>query len=139
VDSPERADLAIVRTAAPWQQVHPNYVFGRMQHEGDLDFKPDNVDLIAIKELAARIPTIVTVYLERPAVLTGIRESATALLGNFGVGDEALLNVITGSAKPAGKLPFEMPSSVAATAAQKSDVPHDSQQPLYAIGYGLSF
>jgi beta-glucosidase len=47
--------------------------------------------------------------------------------------------VITGRAKPEGKLPFEIPSSMAAVLAQKSDVPYDSERPLYPFGFGRSW
>src|SRR5690606_23851033 len=42
VDSPEQADFALIRAATPFEVLHPNYVFGRMQHEGDLSFHEDN-------------------------------------------------------------------------------------------------
>ena len=46
---------------------------------------------------------------------------------------------ITGRAKPEGKLPFELPSSMAAVEAQRSDVPHDSNRPLHRFGFGLRY
>lgn len=139
VDSPAAADFAIIRTVTPWQRLHPGYIMGSLQHEGDLDFKADNPDLQAIEQASRRVPTIVTVHLDRPAILTNVRPLSAALIGNFGVSDEALLNVITGRARPEGRLPFELPSSMAAVAAQKPDVPHDSPSPLYPIGYGLTY
>jgi beta-glucosidase len=139
VDDPARADVAIVRTSAPHQTLHPGYVFGAMQHEGALDFPPDDPDLAVIERASAVVPTIVTVYLDRPAILTPVRERARALLANFGVSDAALLDVLTGRARPEGKLPFELPSSMAAVEAQRPDLPHDSAKPLYPLGYGLRY
>ena len=40
---------------------------------------------------------------------------------------------------PAGKLPFELPSSMDAVRRQKEDVPYDSEQPLFPFGYGLTY
>lgn len=34
---------------------------------------------------------------------------------------------------------FRVPSSMVAARAQKPDVPHDSRDPLYRIGFGLSY
>jgi beta-glucosidase len=85
------------------------------------------------------VPTIVTVYLERPAILTNIVDKAKAVIGNFGVSDVALFDVLTGKAQPKGKLPVELPSSMAAVEAQRSDMPHDSVAPLFAFGFGLSY
>ena len=85
------------------------------------------------------MPTIVTVYLDRPAILTNVRDKAAAVLGNFGVDDAALFDVLTGKATPQGKLPFELPSSMAEVEAQRSDVPYDTAHPLYPVFHGLSY
>jgi len=77
--------------------------------------------------------------LDRPAILTNVKPLVTALFGDFGVSDEALLDVIVGRAKPEGRLPFELPSSMDAVRAQKSDLPHDSADPLYHYGAGLRY
>jgi beta-glucosidase len=139
VDSPEKADLAIIRTSAPYQTLHPGYAMGHMQHEGDLDFKSDNPDLLAIERSAAKVPTIVTIYLDRPAILNNVADKASALIGNFGVSDQSLLDVITGKDNPQGRLPFELPSSMSEVLAQKSDLPHDTAHPLFAYGFGLEY
>ncbi|TSD86216.1 glycoside hydrolase family 3 protein [Mycobacterium sp. KBS0706] len=139
VDDPAQADFALVRTATPYEILHPNYTFGSRQHEGRLDFRDGDSDYEAVKRASAAAPTIVTVYLDRPAVLANVRDRATALLGNFGITDDALLDVLQGKARPRGRLPFELPSSMAAVLAQASDAPYDSRAPLYRFGAGLSY
>ncbi|MFT4184671.1 MAG: glycoside hydrolase family 3 N-terminal domain-containing protein, partial [Rhizobium sp.] len=139
VATAKEADFALVRLNAPYQQPHMNYFFGSRHQEGDLDFKDGYADFEAFKSAAAAVPTIVTVYLARPAILTGLKDRAGAILGNFGASDAALFDVIEGKQKAQGKLPFELPSSMAEVLAQKSDVPHDTANPLYPIGYGLSY
>ena len=134
-----QADLAIIRTVTPFQTLHPTYTFGSRQHEGDLSFKDGAADYEAIKAASAKVPTIVSVYLDRPAILTNVKDKATALIGDFGASDEALLDVLTGAVEPQGHLPFELPSSMAAVEAQAEDAPHDSAQPLYPIHYGLTY
>jgi beta-glucosidase len=64
---------------------------------------------------------------------------ARAILANFGVSDAALLDVLAGRATPQGKLPFDLPASMDAVAAQKPDVAHDIPHPLYPFGYGKSY
>jgi beta-glucosidase len=71
--------------------------------------------------------------------MTPLRERARAVVANFGVSDAALLDVLAGRAKPDGKLPFELPSSMDAVLAQKPDLPHDSARPLYPLGHGLRY
>jgi beta-glucosidase len=139
VDTPEQADVALLRVAAPYQKLHPQYFFGAMQHEGSLDFGDENEDWAIIQKASAKVPTIVSVYLDRPAILTRVQEKASAILANFGITDEALLDVVTGKAKPEGKLPFELPSSMAEVEAQAGDVPHDTKHPLYRFGFGMSY
>lgn len=134
-----QADLAIIRTVAPFQILHPTYTFGSRQHEGDLSFKDGAADYEAIKAASAKVPTIVGIYLDRPAILTNIRDKATALIGDFGASDDALLDALTGAVAPRGRLPFELPSSMAAVEAQAEDAPHDSAKPLYPIHYGLTY
>jgi len=134
-----KADVAIVRTDAPFQTLHPNYVFGAMWHEGDLGFRNGNAEFEEIKRITAAVPTILTIYLDRPAILTELKDRASALIANFGVSDAALLDVITGVARPEGKLPFELPSSMSEVEAQRSDLPHDTAHPLYRIGYGRRY
>jgi len=139
VDTPEAADLAILRVSTPYQTLHPNYIFGSFQHEGSLAFEDGNADYEAIKAAAKAPKSIVTVYMDRPAILGNVQDKATALLANFGLSDAALFDVLTGKASPQGKLPFELPSSMAEVEAQLSDLPHDTAHPLYPFGYGLAY
>ena len=80
-----------------------------------------------------------SVYLDRPAILTAVRERASALLVNFGIGDAALLDVLTGTAGPEGRLPFELPSTMDDVRRQRSDLPHDTAHPLYRVGFGRRY
>lgn len=139
VGEPKDADVAIMRLGAPFETLHPGYVFGAMMHEGSLEFRDGNKDYEAFKRASAAVPTIVTVYLDRPAILTPIKEHATALIANFGVSDEALLDVLTGRAKPEGTLPFALPASMSDVVTQHPAASHDIARPLYAFGWGLKY
>jgi len=137
VDKPQDADLAIVRLNTPWYPVETNNFMARMFHHGDLDFKGTKKD--SILQLLNTVPTIVDIYLDRPAVIPEINAKAKGLLADFGASDAALLDVIFGKAKPGGHLPFELPSSMEAVKNQKEDMPYDSKDPLYKFGSGLSY
>ena len=95
------------------------------------------VDYQQIVAACAAVPTVVAVQLERPAVLTNVQDKATALVAHFGISDEALLDVLTGRARCEGRLPFDLPRSMAAVQAQLPDVPYDTADPLYRHGYRL--
>jgi beta-glucosidase len=136
VATPAEADLAILRLKAPYQAREGNFL-ERMFHAGDLDFKePEKSRILGI---LAQVPAIVDIYLDRPAVIPEIAAEAAALLVNFGASDAAVLDVIFGRFAPAGKLPFELPSSMDAVRAQQSDVPYDSANPLFPFGHGLTY
>jgi beta-glucosidase len=139
VDDPGSADFAIVRAPAPYEGSHPGYFFGGRQHEGRLNLVEADKAYAALLRVSAVVPTIFTTTLERPLILTNVKPHATVLLGDFGVGDVPLMEVITGKVKAVGRLPFELPSSEEAVLQQKGDMPHDSVDPLYRFGFGLRY
>jgi len=137
VETPNEADIAILRLETPWIPVDTQNQFAASFHHGDLDFKDE--DKVRILTLLESVPTIVVIYLDRPAVIPEISAAARALLADFGASDEAVLNVIFGKTRPEGKLPFELPSSMEAVRQQKADLPYDSENPLYPFGFGLVY
>jgi beta-glucosidase len=137
VDKPEQADIAILRLNTPFVPVESPIMMARMFHHGDLDFKGKQKD--SILQLLKTVPTIVDIYLDRPAVIPEISAKAKGLFADFGASDAAVLDVIFGKDKPGGHLPIEMPSSMDAVRSQKEDVPYDSKAPLYKFGFGLSY
>jgi len=139
VGEPKDADVAIMPLGAPFETLHPGYIFGSMMHEGSLEFRDGNKDYEAFKRASVAVPTIVTVYLDRPAILTPLKEHATAVIANCGVSDAALLVVLTGRAMPEGKLPYALPASMSAVLSQRPDVAHDIARPLYAFGFGMKY
>jgi beta-glucosidase len=137
VATPDAADLAILRLKTPWYPVDTPNTFAQLFHHGDLDFKGEAKT--EILEILQTVPTIVVIYLDRPAVIPEISHKAQALLADFGASDTAVLDVIFGRVQPEGKLPFELPSSMEAVRNQKEDVPYDSENPSYAFGFGLTY
>lgn len=131
----EDADVVLVRLAAPSESLHPGYFFGSMQHEGSLAFPMDSADLAKVREAAGKKPTIVDVYLDRPAILTPLKELGVTLFASFGTSDTALLDVLTGREQALGRLPFELPASMAAVEEQDPGKPADSVDPLYPLHY----
>jgi beta-glucosidase len=137
VATPQEADFAILRLDTPWVPVETENPFAMGFHHGDLDFKGEvKAEILGLLQT---VPTIVALYLDRPAVIPEISAAAKALLGEYGADDVAVLNVVFGKANPQGKLPFELPSSMEAVRSQKEDVPHDSENPLYPFGFGMSY
>jgi beta-glucosidase len=135
VDRPEDADVALIRLRAPYE---PREGFlQQFFHCGSLAFPEE--ELTRILAVLDTVPTVVDVFLDRAAVIPELAQRSAALLASFGASDAAVLDVATGVFAPTGKLPFELPSSMAAVEAQRSDVPFDSADPVYEFGHGLSY
>ncbi|MCL7427237.1 glycoside hydrolase family 3 protein [Streptomyces sp. YS415] len=135
VTDPADADLAVLRLATPYEP-RPG-LFESFFHAGRLDFDEDR--LKEILTLLDTVPTVVAVHLERPAVIPEIADRCAALLAAFGAGDQALLDVLFGRAEPRGRLPFQLPRSMAEVRAGRPDVPQESRDPLFAFGHGLRY
>ncbi|MCM1965417.1 glycoside hydrolase family 3 C-terminal domain-containing protein, partial [Streptomyces sp. G1] len=133
VDTPAEAEFAVLRLRTPYEE-RPNK-FESFFHSGTLAF--EEPELARILALLATVPVLVCVNLERPAVLPEIAECAAALIADYGASDEALLDVAFGRAKAEGHLPFELPRSMAAVAASRPDVPHDTADPVFPYGAGI--
>ncbi len=136
-NSPEEADVAILRINTPWYPVESDNPFAKTFHHGDLDFKVERKT--EILDLLQSVPTIVVIYLDRPAVVPDIVENASAVVADYGASDRAVAEVLFGIAKPEGRLPFELPSSMEAVRKQHADVPGDSESPLFESGFGLAY
>jgi beta-glucosidase len=50
-----------------------------------------------------------------------------------------MLDIVFGRYAPQGKLPFELPSSMAEVEVQFEDVPDDTVNPLFPFGWGLTY
>ena len=134
--SPEDADVCILRVTAGRGGFGP-----RAGGAGGapIDLTLPEATLARVRGVMRQKPTIVVLHLDNPLVVPELATEASALLATFGVSDEALFDVLAGKFAPAGKLPFEMPSSMEAVGAQLEDVPGDSKAPLFAIGSGLTY
>jgi beta-glucosidase len=134
VATPEEADVALVRLGAPFEP-RDDLFLESFFHQGTLEFRPGV--LYRLASLAQTIPVVVDVMLDRAAVLTPVRELASALTVTFGVSDEAMLRALTGEIPPAGRLPIVLPTSMDAVRAAPADAGIAATDALYPFGSGL--
>ncbi|WP_341946492.1 glycoside hydrolase family 3 N-terminal domain-containing protein [Microbacterium sp. LWH11-1.2] len=134
VATPAEADLAIIRLQAPFEERET--MFENFFHAGSLDFADDAV--AHVREVASVVPTVVDVLADRPPVLTPITDAVAAVTVNWGASAAALLDVLSGAVAARGKLPFDLPRSMAAVEASRPDVPFDTADPLFRFGHGLA-
>ena len=104
---------------------------------GDLNFNSEKHT--RVENYSKDKELIVVVDLNRPAILEDIKKLSSSLIGTFGVSDRIMFEGIFGEFSPTGKLPFEIPSSMESVLNQKEDVPDDSLNPTYEMGYGISY
>ena len=134
VDTPEEADVALVRLGAPFDP-RSDLFLEAWFHQGSLDFPPGLVSRLA--RVAAACPLVLDVTLDRPAVLTPLLPLATAVVGSYGTSNEALLDALTAEVAPRGRLPFDLPRSMDQVRGHPEDV-GGYDDPLFPFGHGLT-
>ena len=135
VARPEEAEVALIRLQAPFE-ARDDLFLEAFFRQGSLDFPPGLP--VRLARIAALCPMILDVHLDRPAILTPLVDVAGALTVTFGVSNAAWLDAITGRIPPEGRLPVELPRSMASVRASREDVPNDTGDPLFAVGHGLA-
>jgi len=90
-------------------------------------------------------PVIVSIAMSKPMVFSEFEKVANAILVNFEVQDQAILDIISGTSEPSGLLPMQMPLDMKTVELQKEDVPFDmtchtdSEGNTYDFGFGLNW
>jgi beta-glucosidase len=90
-------------------------------------------------------PVIVSIAMSKPMVFSEFEKDADAIIVNFDVQDQAILDILTGAAEPSGLLPMQMPVDMKTVEMQKEDVPYDmichvdSEGNTYDFGFGLNW
>jgi beta-glucosidase len=90
-------------------------------------------------------PVIVSISMSKPMVFSEFEKETDAILVNFEVQDQAILDILTGVAEPSGLLPMQMPADMKTVEEQKEDVPFDmtchvdSEKNTYDFGFGMNW
>ncbi|WP_106769212.1 glycoside hydrolase family 3 protein [Paenibacillus faecalis] len=110
---------------------------------------PQNAaDLDMVLETKAKMkgkPVIVSMLLSNPTVVSEFETEVDAILANFGVQDQAIMEILSGMAEPTGLLPMQMPANMKTVEEQLEDVAHDmechvdSENHTYDFAFGLDW
>ncbi len=90
-------------------------------------------------------PVIVSMALSKPAVVAEFEKEVNAIVADFGVNTQAILDILSGKSEPSALLPLQMPADMNTVEKQLEDVPHDmksyedSEGNKYDFGYGLNW
>jgi len=108
-------------------------------NEGDLKMVLD------ARKAMKNKPVVVSVAVSKPMIFSEFEKEADCILATFEVQDQAILDIISGSAEPSGLLPLQMPSDMKTVEMQMEDVPFDmnchtdSEGNVYDFGFGLNW
>lgn len=117
-------------------------------YKGKTVTSKNEADLDTVLETKKRMngkPVIVSLRLSNPAVVAEFEREVDAILVNFGLQDQAIMDAISGAFEPSGLLPMQMPAHMKTVEEQLEDVAHDmechvdSEQHMYDFAYGLNW
>ena len=108
----------------------------------------NEADLDNILDCRARMagkPVIVCALLENPTIPAEFEPSSDAVVADFGVSRQAVLDVVFGDHAPTGRLPVQMPADMETVEAHCEDIaldlkPYtDSEGNIWDFGFGLNY
>ncbi|AJT42817.1 glycoside hydrolase family 3 protein [Psychromicrobium lacuslunae] len=134
VGSPGIAEVALVRIPAPYEP-RDDLLLEQGFRQGSLEFRPGLIT--RLKRIAEECPLVLIVDLDRPAVLTPFLPFTSAIVACFGVSDTALMAALSGVVFPEGRLPVDIPRSMAEVREALPDLPGLSAEALFPSGFGL--
>ena len=106
---------------------------------------PDLNTILDTKKTMNGKPVVVAITVSNPMVFGEFEKEVDAIVGEFGVQMEALLDIVSGKTEPSGLLPLQMPMDMTTVEKQLEDVPHDmipyrdSNGNVYDFGFGLNW
>jgi beta-glucosidase len=90
-------------------------------------------------------PVILLTTVTNPMVFSDIEPDVDAIIAEFGVQVEALMEMVSGTSEPSGLLPMQMPRDMVTVEMQLEDVPHDmvpytdTEGNTYDFTFGLNW
>ena len=108
----------------------------------------NTTDLNMVTDTYAKMkgkPVIVSVMMNNPTVFAEFEDKTNALLVQFGVQDQAMLDIITGASEPSALLPLQMPADMHTVETQAEDMPldmkcyQDGDGHVYDFGFGMNW
>jgi beta-glucosidase len=132
VERPEDADVLVLRLQAPFES-RTQFTLEGGFHAGSLEFEDETLD--RVRRLASTSPVILDVRLDRPGVLTPLLDHVQVLTGSFGSSDRALLRALEEPELMRGRLPFDLPRTMASVERSNPDAPYDLDDVLFANGF----
>jgi beta-glucosidase len=107
--------------------------------------KKDLETIFETRKKMEKKPLIVLMNVSNPTVVAEFEALADGICVHFGVQDQVLLEIISGSAEPSALLPLQLPNNMKTVELQQEDVPHDmnchvdSEGNTYDFAFGMNW
>ena len=138
VQTKEEADVILL-----WLIPNGGSLFSSTGSPIELGLSKNKVDVTRVNEIKSNKPTIIAINYTNPWVIDEIDNgNLKTVLATFGTTPEAVLDVVSGTFNPTGKMPFTTPVSAKAVLENQSDVPgylKPNGYALFKFGDGLSY
>jgi beta-glucosidase len=138
VATKEEADVVLL-----WIIPNNGGLFGSTPAPIELGLSKNKVDVAHVNEIKESKPAILVINYTSPWVIDEIDNgNMKTVLATFGTTVDALLDVVSGTFNPSGKMPFTTPVSMKAVQENQSDVPgylKPKEYALFKFGDGLSY
>ncbi len=105
----------------------------------------DLESVLNTKKAMKEKPVVVVMRLSNPSVVKEFESMVEGIIINFGVQDQAILDILSGAVEPSGLLPFQIPANMSTVENQLEDVPfdmvphEDTEGNIFDFGFGLSW
>ena len=122
--------------------------FTNRSYKGKTVITSNKSDMTSVLETRAKMgdkPVIVSLSMNRPTVMSEFEKAADAIIVNFSVQTQAILDVISGKTEPSALLPLQMPANMKTVEEQYEDSPRDmecyvdSEGNVYDFAFGLNW
>ena len=138
VDTKEEADVVVL-----WLMPTMGGLFSATEAPIELQVSKNKVDVARVNAITSSKPTILAINYTSPWLIDEIDNSnVKTVLATFGTTTDALLDILSGTFNPTGKMPFSTPVSQQAVLDNLSDVPGHAEAKGYALfrfGDGMSY
>jgi len=138
VSTKEEADVVVL-----WLTPNGGSLFSSTGAPIELQLSKNKIDVAHVNAITSTKPTVLLINYTSPWVIDEVdNANVKTVLATFGTTTDAVLDVLSGTFKPTGKMPFTTPVSRQAVLDNQSDVPGYMKPKGYALftfGDGLTY